>query len=417
MKIAIIADPIDNQKGGVHVYTRELAHALLADPGHHSFLLVRERRDPLLQGATQIVIPNIRIGLGLAALRLFFLVPLVLWWHRVDAVMEPAHFGPFNLPRRIKRITMIHDLTPLRFPHYHRFHSQLLQRIFLKGILRRADLILANSRHTASDIGEFFPFAKPKTKVILLGCDPAIRPASHRPLPASLGIRQPYWLNVGTIEPRKNLVRLLQAYTAFRKAAEERVLLVITGQRGWKSEPFYEALADHPFREDIILTGYVSDEDLSILYSHALALIYPSEYEGFGLPVLEAMSCGCPVICSSVSSLPEVGGDVALYCDPYSIDDMSKQMGALHAFSAAEKATLREKALQRASVFRWADHVRQLHEALEALEPGRPWLPEDESKEEDPVPEDGLATANTKSEKLGSALRGDIHTKNQGTSL
>ena len=377
MKIAIIADPIDNQKGGVQVYTRELVHALLADPGRHTFLLVRERRDPDLHGATQVAIPNIRIGLGLAALRLFFVVPLVLLWHRVDAVLEPAHFGPFNLPKRIKRITMIHDLTPLRFPHYHRFHSQLLQRIFLKGILRRADLILANSRHTAADIAAFFPFAEAKTKVILLGCDPAIRPAAHLPLPDDLQVKQPYWLNVGTIEPRKNLIRLLEAYSRFRNATGEKVQLVITGQKGWKSEPFFEALAVHPYHEDIVLTGYVSDEDLSKLYSHALAMIYPSEYEGFGLPVLEAMSCGCPVICSSVSSLPEVGGEVAFYFEPNSSDALAQHMIAVHGMSLSERKTLHERALHRADAFSWADHVRQLHQAFDALEDGSP-LPIDQ---------------------------------------
>lgn len=371
MKIAIIADPIDNQKGGVHVYTRELVNALLANPGKHSFLLIRERKDPELTGAQQVAIPNIRIGLGLAALRLFFLVPLVLRWHRVDAVLEPAHFGPFNLPGRIKRITMIHDLTPLRFPQYHRFHSQLLQRIFLKGILKRAHLVLANSWHTASDIEAYFPFTRGKVRAIHLGCDPSFRENPDRSIPDRLDVGPTYWLNVGTIEPRKNLSRLLEAYRQFREGHPERIPLVITGQRGWKADTFYEALEAHPNKDDIILTGYVSDEALSMLYSHALGLIYPSEYEGFGLPVLEAMSCGCPVICSSVSSLPEVGGEAALYCDPMDASTIERRMEEIYGMTESERRSMKENSLLQASRFSWKGHAAELVAVLDDLELNR----------------------------------------------
>jgi glycosyltransferase involved in cell wall biosynthesis len=377
MRIAIIADPIDNQKGGVHVYTRELVAHLLRQEGGHAWFLVRERRDPSLQGVRQIVIPNIRIGLGLAALRLFMIVPLVLWWYRVDAVFEPAHFGPFNLPRRIRRITMIHDLTPLLYPQYHRFHSQLLQKIFLKGILRRADLILANSRHTAGDIRRFFPETVGRITTILLGCEPAMRPAADRSRFAGRRVSDGYWLAVGTIEPRKNLVRLLEAYRIYREEHGEPADLVIVGQRGWKAEPFYEALQAHPYRADIHLTGYVSDEELAALYSHALALVYPSEYEGFGLPVLEAMACGCPVICSDVSSLPEVGGDVALYIRPFDVRSMVDAMSEVRALSGEERAALRRRCLERAALFSWASHARQWLAAVEGCVAGDP-PPDDE---------------------------------------
>lgn len=368
MRIAIIADPIDNQRGGVHVYTRELVQHLLRQPGEHEWFLVRERFDPDLQGARQIVIPNIRIGLGLAALRLFLLVPLVLWWHKVDVVFEPAHFGPFNLPRRIRRVTMIHDLTPLLFPHYHRYHSQLLQKIFLPGILRRASLILANSKHTASDIRRHFPAVSDRIATIPLGSDPVFRPTPEPELLTALQLPGPYWLAVGTIEPRKNLVRLLEAYRLYRESDRPFTALVIVGQRGWKAEPFYEALASHPFREDILLTGYVSDEQLAALYSHALALVYPSEYEGFGLPVLEAMACGCPVICSDRSSLPEVGGEVARYVDPMDTPALVRAMDEIAGLDASGRDALKARCLRRAAGFGWEEHAHRWLERVGRLE-------------------------------------------------
>ncbi|MGB3547350.1 MAG: hypothetical protein WBA17_10265, partial [Saprospiraceae bacterium] len=147
MKIAIIADPLDNQRAGIHVYTRELVYALLKYDRKNEYILIRERVDPELD-VRQIALPNVRLPIGYASLRLFFIVPHTLRRLGVDAVLEPAHFGPFNLPRRVRRITVIHDLTPLLLSSFHRYHSQLLQKIFLKRILRRASLILSNSRNT-----------------------------------------------------------------------------------------------------------------------------------------------------------------------------------------------------------------------------------------------------------------------------
>lgn len=371
MRLAIIADPIDNQRGGVHVYTREMVRALLANPGKLEIILLREKKDPGLKDVRQIAIPNIRVGMGLAALRLFFIVPLVLWWHKVDAVLEPAHFGPFNLPRRIRRITMVHDLTPILLPHFHRYHSQLLQRIFLKGILKRADLILANSRYTATDIARYYPRAAVKTVPILLGCDPVFKPVHSDTRPGMANMSTPFFLTVGTIEPRKNLLRLLEAYELYRSQHQGTASLVIVGERGWKAEPFFKALSVHPFRANIQLTGYVTDELLAELYTHAEAMIYPSVYEGFGLPVLEAFACGCPVVCSGVTSLPEVGGEVAIYFDPSDSRDIVKGMLRIEALSEAERRTLRESCLQRASRFSWEDHVKVLHQALDTLRSDR----------------------------------------------
>jgi glycosyltransferase involved in cell wall biosynthesis len=367
MRIAIIADPIDNQKGGVHVYTRELVSALRRNPGGHEYILVREKFDPEMMDFRQIIIPNIRIGLGLAALRLFFVVPFVLWRNKVDAVFEPAHFGPFNLPRSIKRITMIHDLTPILFPEYHRFHSQLLQRVFLKGILRKADLILTNSQHTLVDLLKYLPEAASKSHAILLAYDPIFNPLPEGELTESDKISEPFFLAVGTIEPRKNLVRLLEAYRIYRTEYGGNNHLIIAGQKGWKSEAFFDALSRHPFKGDIRITGYIPDQTLAAYYTQAKALIYPSEYEGFGLPVLEAMACGCPVICSNTSSLPEVGGEVAVYIDPLDSDDLAFQMHATDQMKPMDYNYWKKICLDRAGLFSWDNYAKDFNHRLNQL--------------------------------------------------
>lgn len=364
MKIAILADPLDNQTAGVHVYTKGLVDALIKYEQEHEYVLIREKKDPDLPSRVQqIVIPNYRYLLFFATLRLFFIIPLVLRWLKVDAVLEPAHFGPFNLPKRIRRITVIHDLTPLLFPQYHLWHSQVLQRLFLKRILKKTHLVLTVSQNTCADLKRIFPFTAAKTIVIPPGRDPFFQPDNTKTVLQKWRIDAPYFLFVGTIEPRKNLVSLLQAYQQFRERNEERVLLLIVGGKGWKYHSFHDTLVSHPFKSDIHLMGYVDKMDLPALYTQSLALIYPSIYEGFGLPVLEAMACGAAVICSNRSSLPEVGGNAALYFDLEKKFDLLKQMEAI----AYNKSLLKEKkllSLQQAYLFSWQKYVDTFNKVI-----------------------------------------------------
>lgn len=372
MKIAILADPIDNQRGGVHVYTKELINALTQLDKTNEYLLVREKATPSIPGTQSLVVPNNRFGLIFAAFRMFFIIPFLLRRRKVDVVLEPAHFGPFNLPKSVHRVTVIHDLTPLLFPQYHLWHSQMLQRLFLKGILRRASLVITNSEHTQKDVLQHFPFLKGRITAAPLGANPNIHPVQSMAWLQSKGIETGYWLTVGTIEPRKNLVRLLEAYEQYRRAGGSRAL-VVAGQRGWKSEAFFETLKTHPYQKDITVTGFVPDGALPELYSHAQALIYPSEYEGFGLPVLEALRCGCPVICSAVSSLPEVGGDLAYYVDYQVPASITRQMQAVDQLGGQERAQLQQRAIEWASQFTWEAHASVCQEAIQKLATKQPY--------------------------------------------
>jgi len=312
MRIAIIADPLDNQRAGVHVYVRELVHALARMETQHEYIIIREKKDPALD-LEQVEVANIHLPVGYASLRLFFIIPRLLRRLKVDVVFEPAHFGPFNLSSGIRRITMIHDLTPILFPEYHRWHSQLLQRTFLPRILRRADMVLSNSLNTAHDLARVYPITVDKTVTIPLGYDDRIKRDEGKEFITQYKLDHPYFLFVGTIEPRKNLSGLLRAYQTFREQSTARVKLVVVGQNGWKSEGFFQEFEQHPYRADIVLTGFVPLALLGQAYTRALALVYPSFYEGFGFPIVEALACGTNVICPGNSSLPEVGGKLALY--------------------------------------------------------------------------------------------------------
>lgn len=361
--IAILADPLDNQRAGVHVFTRELIQALVNQGKGDQLLLIREKYDPNLN-IEQIVVPNIHLPIGFASLRLFFIIPFLLRNRGVAAVFEPAHFGPFNLPRRIKRLTMIHDLTPLIFPEYHRWHSQLLQKIFLKGILRKTDWVFTNSKHTSQDVRQFFPFAENKIQHLYLGKHPAFKPTKHPGRLIELGITKPYFVYVGTIEPRKNLVLLLEAFTTFcLENKDQEAALVIAGQMGWKSARFEEALAVHPYRDKIKLLGFVAFSDLPILYTHATALIYPSRYEGFGLPIIEALACGTDVITANNSSLKEIGEGAAFF---FETDDAASLVARMEdVFYSKEDRSLKNQ--QHSEKFSWEQCARDFWKKVEEV--------------------------------------------------
>lgn len=362
MRIAILADPLDNQRAGVHVFTKELIDAIIALGKADQLILIREKVDENLD-VEQIAVPNIHLPIGFASLRLFFVIPYILRKHKIDAVFEPAHFGPFNLPKKIKRITMIHDLTPILLPQYHRWHSQILQRIFLKSILKNTDWILTNSRHTQEDVQKVFPFANAKTSYVYLGKHPSFKPTPNPSRISQLGLKKPYFMYVGTIEPRKNLLTLFKSFELFCME-NSSVDLVIVGQLGWKSEEFEAALKKHPFRNRIHLTGFVAFSDLPILYTHSIALVYPSEYEGFGLPIIEALACGTQVIAANNSSLKEIGEGAAVFFDTHNPEDLYEKMRLVYDLSPEDDFKTR---IQHADNFSWKKCAESFLEKIEQL--------------------------------------------------
>lgn len=373
MRIAILADPLDNQRAGVHVFTREMIHALLrSDPGNE-YILVRSRKDDQFDrypNVEQICIPMLQLpgrvavlGYLLLSLRLFLLIPLILNCRRIDTVIEPTHFGPFNLRPRVRRVTIIHDLTPILFPELHRWHSQFLQNRFLRGILKRTGLIIANSDNTAADIVETYPEVAHKVHRIYPGRGKIFHFRKDDRVLAKYGLLKPYFLFVGTIEPRKNLLVLLEAFRLFKERTSADAQLVIVGGDGWKSDDFFVALGKHPFKMDIIRPGFVPAVELPVLYSSTIAFVYPSTYEGFGLPILEAASCGTAVIAAENSSLPEAAGPGALYFSTSDVSELAARMELLYR-DGNLRDDLANRGRERAQQFSWDKFASELLELL-----------------------------------------------------
>lgn len=366
MKIAIIADALDYQYAGIYYYTKELINALAEVDKKNEYWIVRSKSEgDISEQVKELIIPTKKFP-GAAAYRLFVSIPKVLAQKKMDIVVEPRHFGPFNLPKRIKRVTVIHDLSPLHFPEWHQFVSRKLQQLFLPSILKRADYILTNSAFTANDVMTHFPFTSTKTKGILLGKENFFQPQSNPAILKKHNISVPYLLHTGTIEPRKNLIFLVKTFEALKRQTNHRLQLVLVGKLGWKHTPILEVINNSPFKDDIKLLGYVDRTDLPAIYTAAAAFVYPSHFEGFGLPVLEAMSCGTPTIAANVSSLPEIISTAGLLFPPNNESILIQKINQLLTDKSLSQL-LSKKGLARAVEFSWKKTAQETLAVFEGL--------------------------------------------------
>jgi glycosyltransferase involved in cell wall biosynthesis len=363
MRVAILADSLTNQRAGVHYYTKGLINSLEQLDSKIEYIIITERKQKYIKNCKQVVIRNYNF-IAYRALRMFFIIPWMIRKLKVDLVVEPTHFGPFNLSKKVKRITIIHDLTPIFFPHYHPFLSQLLQRLFLKRILRKADYIVTNSKYTMSDIVKKYSFTKEKVSFIHLGYDSIFKPQeNNKEVLSSYGIVNDFFLFVGTIEPRKNLGTLIRAFSLYKEETKKDTKLVIIGQIGWRSNELLKEIDLHPLKDEIFILGYVPSKHLPAFYSAAQVTIMPSFYEGFGMTIVESFACGTPCIVSNISSLPEVGGDASLSFDPNDALDLKQKM-RLITENEELLVNLRLKSLQRAKSFSWDDYANDFNQIV-----------------------------------------------------
>lgn len=358
MRIAILADPLDLQYAGVHMYLRGLLHALAELDRENEYLLVRPRPGGEFAGMEELVVPISRHMPGHQRWRAFGAIPQQLAERGVQAVVETAHFGPFRLPPHVKRLTFLYDLTPVLFPRHHPLPSVVVHRFSLPRIVRKADRILTISENSQRDIERCYPAAEGKVRIVHPAQDARFRPVEQSSVLEKMGIQRPYLLYVGTLEPRKNLLTLLHAYELFRQGGGPPVQLVLVGKKGWKTQSLFDAIERSTYRSDIVLPGYVERDDLPVLFSMAQLFVFPSEYEGFGMPPLEAMACGAPVLISNSSSLPEVGGEAAAYFAPDEVHSLAQKLTELCS-DPARLAAMRTASLRQAERFSWAASARQ----------------------------------------------------------
>jgi glycosyltransferase involved in cell wall biosynthesis len=310
-----------HRRAGLGRYAESLARALVAaHPGWYALFYNRERGVKPLPGLEHLPVRTVALGykpwrmlvwLGqLAHVGLDNLLPDAELFHATEHLLLSL--------RSVPTVLTVHDLIFRRLPAHHKPLNRWYLNLTVPLYCRRANHVIAVSEYTRRDLISAYGLPPEKITVVCEAAAPRFRlqpPEAIAAVRARYSLPNRYLLFVGTIEPRKNLTRLLAAFeTIYREGLSDG--LVIVGKRGWLYGDFFARLEQSPVKHAVLFPGYVMDEDLPGIYAGAQALVFPSLCEGFGLPVLEAMACGTPVVSSNASSIPEAGGEAALYFDP-----------------------------------------------------------------------------------------------------
>lgn len=276
------------------------------------------------------------------------------------------------VPEHAKQVATIYDLSPVIFPQFHTRENRDLFARKLKHIRQHTDVLIAISENTKHDVIQHLGFPSDRVFVAYGGVSEGFAsnydPNTLHNTLKKYGIREPgYVLHVGTLEPRKNLVRLVEAYALVRRRQGDATPpLVFAGGNGWDNDEIFATVKRHHLTEHVQFLGFVDDADLPSLYHGATIFAYPSLYEGFGIPVLEAMACGVPVLTSSVSSIPEIVGDTAILVQPQNTQQIAE--GLQHLLEDAElRRDLGRRGLQRSKQFSWRETAKATLAAYNSL--------------------------------------------------
>lgn len=284
-----------------------------------------------------------------------------------------THFFNYIVPPFVhgKKVVTIHDMVYKAFPETMNSKTRILLNLAMNKSMKRADAVVTDSEFSRSEIMKYFPQYRDKVEVVPCGVDcDMFKPIQDRSIiekvKANHNIKGKYFLYLGTLEPRKNLTRLVKAYEILSRRKEDCPLLVLAGGKGWLYDEIFEEVNKSGLGDKVIFTQYIPGEEICPLMNGAEAFVFPSLYEGFGMPPLEAMACGTPVIVSGSASLPEVVGDCGLIVDAYSEESIADAMGKI-ADNEELRKQLSEKGIIRAREFSWKKSAEKLYTIYERL--------------------------------------------------
>lgn len=273
--------------------------------------------------------------------------------YQADVFFSPDNY--LSLRSSVPTVMVVHDIAYVHYPDQVPFIFKKFYQHFVPKYLKRADTIVTVSHYTKEDMIQHFPNTKNKIIVTCNGCKPdfqPLNPETVQRIRAQYASGQAYFFYVGSINPRKNVHRLISAFDRFKQQSQSETKLLIGGRFGWQTGAVKTAYENAQHKEDIVFLGYVSDEALPRLMAAALALTYISLFEGFGVPLLEAMQCGVPVITSNISSMPEVVGEAGLLVNPESVEDIAEKMFCIYKEENLRKDLI-EKGKRQAQRFTW----------------------------------------------------------------
>ncbi len=352
MIVGFDATTLTGRISGVGYYTARLMESLAngAGEGVVRRLVVLSNRPVQVEETERVQVYEGR-RFAVRSVWMQLVLPAILRDVKPDLVHFTNYLAP--LAGRVPYVVSFHDMSLALLPQFHTLKKRLLTSSLIPAVARGARMILTPSESTRRDVVRLLRVDPGRVRVIPYAAGPAFRPVPLAPeaLEARHGIKSPYFLYVGTLEPRKNLARTLRAFASVAGALAG-CRFVIVGQRGWRYDDVLREAAHPALRGRVDFLGYVPEERLPDLYTHALATVYPSLYEGFGLPVVESMACGTPVLTSRSSSLAEIAEGAALLADPADEQTLAEALYAL-ATDASLRGRLRALGLERARAFSW----------------------------------------------------------------
>ena len=368
MRIGIDARTLLGPRTGIGRYSYNVVPNLLAIDPHNKYVLFVDRKSTLSFPSSsydkRIVGP---LNFSRASMRKVFsplwtnfFLPRALKREGIDLLFCPNFVSP--LKKVCKTIVVIHDLAAILYPGLHDKIYSFYLRNMLSVTCRKIDRIITVSEASKRDVIRLFKVPENRIKVISLAVEDIFKPVDDpdmiKRIARKYGLVKNFILYVGTLERRKNVTGLIKAYGKLRKNKLISRQLAVVGKKGWQYPDIAKAIRDSGFERDILLAGYVPDEDLVYIYNAADLFVYPSLYEGFGFPPLEAMACGTPVITSHVTALPEVVGDAAILVDPEDIDGLAE---AMHDVLSQNSLRLKliEKGLERVKHFSWENVAKK----------------------------------------------------------
>jgi len=362
LRIAIDAHSVGTGLGGNESYATNLIEALAEIDLVNSYTLYVTRREAVERFSNRW--PNFSVRTTLPhtpLIRIPLTLSAELRRNPVDVLHVQFTAPPFS-PCPV--VVSIHDLSFEHLPKTFKWRSRKQLRITVRRSAREAAQVIALSEHARRDIIATYHLSPEKVCVIPLAASARFSPVTDEEelqrVRQTYGIEGDYILSVGAIQPRKNLSRLVAAYSRLRRARPEVKLpkLVLVGKCAWLYDETLRTIKELEISNSAILTGYVPEADLPALYSGALCFVYPSYFEGFGLPPLEAMRCGAPVIVGDKTSLPEVVGNAGVLVDPFEVEDIASAIQKVISDSDL-RAQLRVNGLERAKLFDWRETARQ----------------------------------------------------------
>ena len=357
MRFGLDGLPLCRKKTGVGHYTFELGRSLAAIAPEHEFELVSPSAFSIDASAPSLP-PNLQlIDARLDRLRRRGWWSIYLPRHCRRASFALFHGTNFALPywASCPTILTIHDLSLLLYPETHEKHLVRRARVKLPLAARKATAIITPSETVKREVCEHLGVSADKVFAIpeaARACFYPMAASESRTVCQRLGVEAEFILFVGTVEPRKNLLTLARAFEQIIRSTSSPLQLVIAGNKGWLSGDLMDYLRDNQIRERVLFTGHLPDEDLRALYSGCRVFVYPSLYEGFGLPLLEAMACGAPVVTSRIPSIVETVGDAARFIAPTDVDDLARGITAL-LDDASEREHRSAMGIAHAKKFSW----------------------------------------------------------------